>query len=53
MHKPTILSFCLLLLSAVIALKLGFFTFDGAQAVGVVKYTGYWGDAYERDLACA
>jgi hypothetical protein len=42
MHKPTILSFCLLLLSAVIALKLGFFTFDGAQAVGVVKYTGYW-----------
>ena len=42
MHKRTILSFCLLLLSAVIALKLGFFTFDGAQAVGVVKYTGYW-----------
>ena len=42
MHKRTILSFCLLLLSAVIALKLGFFTFDGAQAVGIVKYTGYW-----------
>ena len=42
MHKPTISSFCLLLLSAVIALKLGFFTFDGTQAVGIVKYTGYW-----------
>ena len=42
MHKPTISSFCLLLLLSSDCAEAWFFTFDGTQAVGIVKYTGYW-----------